>query len=78
MTWLCSGELPGEASGIYARRDSADGESIGGEFHVSTTTAGDRGDPAVASACVCFAKTPFLGDFGAFPNCESLHTSAPT
>ena len=42
MTWQSTGQ-DGDGSGVYAQRYSADGNTVGGEFLVETTTAGFQG-----------------------------------
>jgi hypothetical protein len=48
FTWASVGQ-DGSGHGIYARRFTAAGVPIGGEFRVNTTTAGDQLNPAVAT-----------------------------
>jgi Ca2+-binding RTX toxin-like protein len=47
MAWA-SNDLDGSGLNIYARRYDADGQAVGGQFLVNTTTAGNQNNPAVA------------------------------
>lgn len=49
VTWA-SYERDGSGDGVYARRFSAAGNSLGSEFRVNVTTAGNQQAPAVAVA----------------------------
>lgn len=47
VTWT-SNHLPANGKDVYARRYRKNGNSMGGEFRVNTTTAGDQGKSRVA------------------------------
>ncbi|EIC29289.1 DUF4347 domain-containing protein [Methylomicrobium album] len=48
VTWTSYGQ-DGSGWGIYGQRYDADGNALGGEFQVNTTTADSQYDPAVAA-----------------------------
>jgi hypothetical protein len=47
VTWASDGQ-DGSGLGVYAQRYDTNGNPLGGEFRVNTTTAGDQTDPTVA------------------------------
>jgi hypothetical protein len=48
VTWTSLGQ-DGSGYGIYAQRYDADGNAVGVEVRVNTTTTGEQYDPAVAA-----------------------------
>ena len=48
VAWENLSDLPGNPVDLYARRFDADGNPIGGDFRVNTTTADAQGQPTVA------------------------------
>ena len=49
VVWSSNGQ-DGNSTGVYGQRFDAAGNKVGGEFHVSVTTAGKQEQPAIAMA----------------------------